>query len=268
MGNTLETVYVGEKPAIVVDSQGSGELALLLHGFAGSRKDWRLNIDSIADHFHAIAIDRRGFGDTGSYDGLYRYEDCTQDIIKVIRYFGFEKAHVVGVQAGARLAMDFAIRAPEYVDRLVIASSNSGAASMRKEDQEIVRKKFIEPFKQGKTYMDVINENGMSGFSPHCDPRAKDILMESITKVEMPSLLKFIEVQIGWDQKENLSKITAPTLLMRGVDDTLVPQEAIEEIHQAIVGSKSILVDGAGHNIHVEQPDKFNQIVLDFLRAA
>jgi len=62
-----------------------------------------------------------------------------------------------------------------------------------------------------------------------------------------------------------LSSIAAPTLLVWGERDLLVPLELGQALHQAIQGSRLVVVPGAGHNVMFERPEQFNRLVLDFL---
>ena len=93
---TKITHSIGPAPFISVDECGDGDLVILLHGIGGNKKNWIPNMESFSKHFKTVAWDARGYGDSDDYDGELNFDDFAGDLNKVIEYFSYEKAHIVG----------------------------------------------------------------------------------------------------------------------------------------------------------------------------
>jgi pimeloyl-ACP methyl ester carboxylesterase len=101
--------------------QGEGPLLLLLHGFPEFWYSWRHQIPVLAQHFHVVAPDLRGFNDSDKPEGVeqYRLHHLVEDVRGLLRFFGREKAILVGHDAGAFVAWAFAATYPEATGRLI-----------------------------------------------------------------------------------------------------------------------------------------------------
>lgn len=110
----LHGVHAGQGPALV-----------FLHAAVADRRMWNAELEAFAASHHVVAYDRRGFGETLPVDEPY---SLTQDLARVLDALGVQRATLVGCSQGGRVALDFALEAPERVERLVlVAPAVSGA---------------------------------------------------------------------------------------------------------------------------------------------
>jgi 3-oxoadipate enol-lactonase len=136
----VETVFVGPAPRIALSVHGNGPLVVFLHGIGGNRHHWREQLPIFATRYKAAAWDARGYGDSDDYAGPLDFGSFTQDLLRVLDFFKAQKAHVVGLSMGGRVARNFALRYPERVARLVLANTTPGFSAFT--PQEL--KKFVE----------------------------------------------------------------------------------------------------------------------------
>src|SRR5262245_20761873 len=114
----METVLVGPAPRIALTVHGNGPLVLFLHGIGGHRQHWREQIPIFATRFQAAAWVARGYGDSDDYTGPLKFNDVTADVLRVLDHLKQQKAHLVGLSMGGRIARNFALRYPDRVGRL------------------------------------------------------------------------------------------------------------------------------------------------------
>ena len=122
----LETVLIGPSPRIAVDHAGEGPLVVLMHGIGGNRRNWRDQMPVLAQKYHVVAWDARGYGDSDDYEGPLDFADFNRDLLRVIAHFG--AAPTLLVNNAARFGDDGvrAISAASALRRRPLASSPMG----------------------------------------------------------------------------------------------------------------------------------------------
>lgn len=257
---TLHTTITGPPDAPAV---------LLLHGFLGAASDWDETAAALADDFRCIAVDLPGHGESVALgDEAYTFEGTLAAIADTLDGLGVARCRVVGYSMGARLALGFALRAPERVARLVLESGSPGLktdeerAARRALDEQ--RAEWIERDLDGfldRWYrMDLF-----ASLKHHSDLRAalvakrrRNIPAEAARSLRgagtgrQPSL---------W---ADLERLAAPTLAVAGGRDRKYTDLAFE---MAVAGPPVMpVVVPAGHIVHAERPDLFTALIRDFLR--
>jgi len=272
---------------------GQGHPVLFLHGFSGSGLSWA-GIAGLGSRVRAIVPDLPGHGGTGWAEGrepdagagaagpVATAEDApadrrprasvertADDLATIVRRLGAERVDVVGYSMGARIALRLAVAHPEAVGRLVLEAPSAGiadpAARADRAAADAERARFVvsagieafaarweaEPLLAGEAALPA-------------DARARQA---AIRRSHMPLGLAASLVYAGQGAMEplheRLAAIVAPALVVAGSND---PARArAEEVAAAIPGARLALVPGAGHAPHLERPDRFHTLLLDFL---
>ena len=94
------TKRIGPAPHIAVDHMGSGDLVVFLHGIGGNKRNWHPNLAAFGQHWHAVAWDARGYGESDDYDGPLDFLDYSRDLARVLDHFQAAQAHIVGLSMG------------------------------------------------------------------------------------------------------------------------------------------------------------------------
>ena len=251
----LETVLVEPPPRLAVTVAGDGELVLFLHGIRGNRRNWAGQIEFFSPHFKAAAWDARGYGDSDDYDGALQFEYFTGDVLRVAEHFKAEKLHLVGLSMGGRIARNVALRAPERVQSLVLISTNPGFDAMSPESV----KRFVTE-RRSRTPQTLATLLG-SGASR----AAYQELLDSVARIHEVSYQKTLEASVAQDRAAPIEKIRVPTLVIAGEEDTVYPPELAAEMARRIPGAELLMLERTGHLANLEQPDKFNRAVFDFV---
>jgi len=261
------TTRIGPAPFLAVDHAGSGPLCVFLHGIGGNRRNWHDNLPAFAAHFHAVALDNRGYGDSDDYDGPLDYADFAADVVRVIDHFGAARAHLVGLSMGGRVAAEVFARFPKRVDRLVLADTHLGFANLSDAERaEFVRLRR-DPLLAGREPRDIAEPVARSLSGPNITPEAFGKLVDSISRLHKESYIKTIESSVANDRADLYSPITVPTLVVVGSHDPLTPPAMAREIAARIAGARLHVIEDAGHLSNIEQPEAFDRVVLEFLRS-
>lgn len=256
------------------DVEGSGPPVVLLHGFTGSRTTWYDFVAVAAKEFTTIAIDHIGHGRTASPASVerYRMDRAVDDLVEVVRTLGHERAAWMGYSLGGRTALQVTARHPEAVAALVTEGASVGLAT------EAERAARIEG---DESLARMIEDQGLETFVDHWGSISLwDSQKQTLSEAQRTALRQQRLAQRGvglanslrgmgtgsqsW-LGDRLTEIRVPVLLTAGKLDTKYVQIA-QEMADAIPDARVRFIEGGGHAAHLEQPQAFNSVVLDFLR--
>ncbi len=261
----MRTVVVGPTPRLALSVAGAGPLVVCLHGIGGHRQHWDDQLRVFGAHFTAAAWDARGYGDSDDYDGALAFADFSADLARVLDCFGAERAHLVGLSLGGRIARDFALRHPARVATLVLANTTAGFDTLTPDQVEAFIRSRREPLEAGRTPRELAQELARNLISPAAVPGAHARLLAAMAALRKDSYLKTIEASTREDRGARIEAIMAPTLVVTSDEDRLYPAALAEDMARRIPGARLAVVRGAGHLSNLEQPDAFNAAVLPFL---
>jgi 2-succinyl-6-hydroxy-2,4-cyclohexadiene-1-carboxylate synthase len=258
---------------IHLETAGSGEPLVLLHGFMGSTKSWTAHIPVFSQYYRVITLDLPGHGNTESPDDISHYtmKRCMDILWSVFQYLKIEKAHLLGYSMGGRVALSYAVTHPELIDTLILESSSPGLAEQSERDAraaaderlatEIERdglEKFIDYwqslplFDSQKNLPQSVRAELRAGRLNN-NPRGLANSLRGMGTGAQPSF---------WDA---LEKLNIPTLLIAGELDTKYTEIA-KKMVKLLPDAKVALFHGAGHTVHLERQEAFDKRVLEFLR--
>lgn len=263
----IATSRVGGTPGLAVDHAGGGPMVLFLHGIGGNRTNWHGQIEACRGSFHAVAWDARGYGGSDDYEGPLDFGDFAADAIRVLDHFGAERAHVVGLSMGGRIAQDLHARHPERVATLVLCGTRSDfTATMDPGTRADFIRMRQAPLLAGAEPADIADAVAGSLVGPNAGAAARARLRASVAALRKGSYLKTIEASLAFDRDADVERISAPTLLLYGEHDRLTPPELGRALHARIAGSRFAVIRDAGHLPNLERPEAFNAALLGFLR--
>ena len=217
--------------------KGRGEPLILLHGNGENCDYFAGQIDAFALYYHVYALDTRGHGKTPRGTAPFTIRQFADDLLSFMDAFGLEKANILGFSDGGNIAMIFAMRYPERVNRLILDGANL--------DVKGVRRSIQIPIEIGYRFAKLF-----AGKSE-----------EARLHAEMLGLM----VNDPNVRPEELSAIRAKTLVIAGTKD-MIKEEHTRLIADNIPDSRLVFIKG-DHFIANKCPDAFNRAVLEFLQA-
>ena len=266
--------------AVIVDglrwevrSRGTGSPVLVLHGFMGRGSSWGPQATALARQFRLVTVDLPGHGRSGIPVDPARasVERTADDLATILARHGWLPSHVVGYSLGARIALRLAATYPAAVRRLVLESPSAGFATER---ERAVRREGDE------ARATRLERDGLAAFVDEWErepvfashagmPPAAFARLRSERLRNRPAGLAASLRGAGHGSMEplldRLPGITAPTLVIAGaLDPTGCARAGV--VAAGIPGARLEIVAAAGHTPHLETPNVFRSLILDFLQ--
>ena len=263
----MPRVIVGDQ-VIYYEITGSGFPLVLIRGLGSSAAHWYKQISVFADHFSVLAFDHRGIGRSPQSTAF----GCTigsmaSDTIGLMDVLGIRRAHVLGVSMGGMIAQELAINYPERISGLVLVSTHCGGRLSVRPDlwvldrmQQWIATGKAQDFEMALTCL----------FTSETQQDHPDIIARfRETTHQFEPIGNTLKLQwqavIAHNAGERLAQIKAPTLLITGSKDILIPPGNAGILKEYIPNARKMIIEGGGHVVHMEQPETFNAEVLDFL---
>lgn len=243
-----------------------------LHGFTGSVNDWNEIIPSLRQNFHIIAIDLIGHGKSDSPEDLSYYpaESVIEQIHQTILYFTNNPVIIVGYSMGGRAALCFASKYPQMLKGLILESASAGIIeeNIRRERTENDEKlaEFIEahPLEEFVDYwINISLFNSQKNISEEKLEKIKKLKLKN-SKTGLANSLRGFSTGKMPSLFNDIRKVIAKTLLVSGEHD-LKYTGINAELVKIFPAANHIIIKNAGHNVHLEQPSSFINVINDFL---
>ncbi len=239
--------------------EGYGPAVLWLHGWTLDLQMWDLQARALRAEFRVIRLDRRGFGRSAGQPSL---EQDVADLSALCRFIGLERVAVVGMSQGARTALAFAQAAPAALSCLVL----DGPPNFQTTRSEVPMSHFRE----------LVRTQGMEAFRREWRRHPLTQLRSADQQVRA-MLEAMIDRYPGRDLKEPLSATTAirapaalesltlPVLIIHGDHETRSRAAAAKALADRLPDAERVVIATAGHMPNLDNPDRYNAIVRDFL---
>ena len=205
---------------------------------------------------------------------LYTLSDMAADTLAVMDELDIRRAHVVGVSMGGMIAQRVAIAAPERVLSLTSIMSSSGARGLPQPDSKILKVLFSQP--HGSSTDAVVDHSvrvfqavGSPGY-PIPEPEMRETVLAAVRRSHYPegTLRQSLAVMSDLTRVDQLPRIKAPTLVVHGKADPLVPYACGEDTARRISGATLVGIEGMGHDLPPEPVAQILDALIPHLNAA
>ena len=249
----MQDTYIGD--------EGKGFPLVLVHGFLGSSKMWKPQIDFFKDHFRIITPDLPGFGKSNKAKSHNNIQSIANLLINCLEEKKIHKFHLLGHSMGGMIVQEMAKKIGDKISKLVCYSTGPrgempGRFETVDESRENLQKSGLESMARNiaKTWF-IKGENAK--YFDVCIETGKQTSMEAVDN----SLVAFK----NWNGVDTLKNIKNETLIIWGDRDRSYNLEQVKTLEKNIKNSKLKIFENCAHNVHLEQPDQFNKTIRDFL---
>lgn len=235
---------------------GRGPAIALLHGWPLDLEYWDPLRALLEPQFTVLSFDRRGFGLSSGTPDIHRNVD---DLHALLHAAGIDRAVLVGMSQGARLALHFASHHPVRTRALVL----EGAPAVEAES-EIPLARYRELLaEQGLAALRTVMVQNPLLQLQTSDPRMHELLARVLGRY--PAL--DLQHQVPRARAPDLAAIHMPTLILNGIQDSAVRLAAGRKLQAAIVGAQRRELPGAGHLAALDDPPAYAEVVVAFCRS-
>ncbi len=245
------------------DEQGQGPPLLLIIGLGYASALWHRTRPVLAQRYSTIAFDNRGVGLSDVPPGPYSIAAMASDAAAVLDAAGVSSAHVFGISMGGMIAQEFALQYPARTRSLILGCTAAGGPSAVRAESKVTDVLFAR---------DMTPEQAREAILPYiydaATPREK---IDEDTRVRerwLPTPAGYmaqLQAILAWEGYSRIAQITAPTLVIHGKSDALVPPGNGELIAGRIPGATLILLEHASHLFLTDQTEQAHQAILEFL---
>jgi pimeloyl-ACP methyl ester carboxylesterase len=252
---------------IYVEQVGHGPDVLLIGGLGDTVESWQFQLDGLADRYRLTAVDNRGAGRTSMPEGPVTVKAMADDAAGVLRALDIPSAHVAGFSMGSAIGQELALRHPELVRSLVLVSTYARPDALFRAQLEFWRwlaevapseRAFLQAF---FTWV----------YTPraHADGTVGQFVEEALAFDHQQSVEAFqaqVDALLAHDTTDRLAQIAAPTLVISGGRDTILPPRFGRSVAKSIPGARFEIMEEESHQPFQEVPDDWNARVDAFWR--
>jgi pimeloyl-ACP methyl ester carboxylesterase len=247
---------------------GNGEPVIFIPGFGNGLWIWFKQIRFFAERFRTVVFDPRGISRSEKPEGSVTVAQLARDVEGLLAALGVESAHIVGASFGGFVAQEFALAYPERVRSLTLSCTSFGGPKHVMPSPETLQAMAST---KGLNTEERVRQNLLLAFSP-------DYLQNKMSEVEqiidlraanpVPeyAYIQQLQAAISFSTEERISAITAPTLIITGDADVIVPPMNSRNLAAKIPHAELRFVCGGSHTYFIEQADEFNELVSAFIR--
>lgn len=273
----VATLPAGSVRLHIEDSGGDGRPVVLIHGWPLSAMAWEQQVLVLQGAgYRVVTYDRRGFGRSDKPESGYSYDELADDLQRVLDHCQLQDVTLVGFSMGGGEVARYVARFGESLLHSVVFAAavppflmksvdnpdgplTPEAAQKSRRALELDRNAFFEQFTE-----DFYSANGVFLVTESQRREAVALCQQSAQAAALACMDAFGTT----DFREDLKRLTVPTLVIHGDADAIVPIEGSGlRTHQAVRHSQLVRVSGAPHGLNVSHAQAFNDALLTFLRT-
>ena len=249
-------------------TEGSGPPLLMIMGFAGSAHSWgEPFLEELGRHFTTIRLSNRGTGQSTKPTEQFTIRTMADDARNLLDVLGVQQPHVLGISMGGMIAQELVLAYPERVNGLVLGCTATGGPDHVAANPEVFALMAPTP---GLSREDMVRKAWPALCSPAFIESDRPFLEEMLRSgFENPTPLETIVKQMvaiqGFDASGRVGEIKAPTLVIHGAVDVLVPTANGKALAEKVPGAELRIIPGVAHMFFWEKPQDSAEIITEFL---
>jgi pimeloyl-ACP methyl ester carboxylesterase len=252
--------------------EGAGPPLLLIMGWIGHGGFWGEGfLAPLRSRFKVIRFSNRGTGRSDKPTSDVTIPMMAEDAAGLLRELGVPRAHVFGVSMGGMIAQELVLSHPDLVQGLVLGCTTCGfGRGPQATPQTMV---MLAQSNASTTPRDKVRQFLLAASTPEFVQKEAEGLLDWVMETfqEAPTPLESIGRQFAaitlFDTYERLPQVKAPTLIVHGDRDLLVPVGNADILHERIAGSRVRIIEGAGHMFFWERPEEATGAAIEFLTS-
>jgi pimeloyl-ACP methyl ester carboxylesterase len=238
---------------------GRGEPLIVIHGGGGDARTWRDNIIELAEKYTVYAPDLPGYGGSQALDGNYYIPELSRFLGSFASNLGLEKFHLVGHSLGGGVALDYALKSPQKIKKLVLVSS----LCLGREIAFWVRLFSIPAFLRSVGMLTISILRSIKWLAERLNPAGFIMPLSPASMTVGGNITTFKQQSLVLENR--LSEVAVPTLVVWGSRDPIVPVRHAYQAAKVIPDCRVKVFENRGHNVHRDALEEFSSTLSGFL---
>jgi pimeloyl-ACP methyl ester carboxylesterase len=247
---------------------GQGTPLVMIRGLGSNLDHWYAQAPTFAQYYKVMTFDNRGIARTNDPGGDYTVPMMAADTLGLMDALDLEQAYVMGLSMGGMIAQELAICHPNRIRGLVLVCTHCGGTEQVGPSAEVsalFKEMVFENTPEAKVKAaSTLFDRQTLEHSPEIPAYYSQVSLKHPAKAEI--LMKQWQAVLQHDTFDRLPQITAPTLVITGTEDLLIPPRNSKILAEKIPRAELRIIPGGGHQVLIEQPALCNEAILDFLR--
>ena len=246
---------------IYIDDIGSGFPLVLVHGYLGSSEMWNLQKEFLSKNFRVISPALPGFGESYKAQSLNSINAIAKFVFKCLDEKKIAEFHLMGHSMGGMIVQEMVKTSGDRIKKLIcFATGSIGDIPGRFETMDTTRERLK---KDG--LKETVNRVPKKWFVEGNKAKYYYLCEQAVKNISLQSADNALIAMKNWRGYENLKNIKQDTLIIWGDRDVSYNFDQVDTLKKNIPNSKLEIFKGCCHNVHLEEPQKFNEIVKNFL---
>jgi pimeloyl-ACP methyl ester carboxylesterase len=242
--------------------QGAGEPVLLIHGLGSSGRDWEHQLPALLPDYRVLCLDMRGHGKSEKPKGGYSVKAFAEDCLAFIAFMQLDKPHIVGISMGGMIAFQLATDQPDVPASLTIINSGPELIPRRPREYWLVAQRL---FFAHVLPLSAIAKGLAKTLFPKPEQRdIRETFESRWLENDRRAYLASLRALVGWGVADKLDRISCPVLVI-SADQDYTPVEKKREYVSHLGDARLEVIEDSRHGTPIDQADKFNALLLDFL---
>jgi len=254
---------------VCYDVKGKGFPLVMITGLSGNMDSWdpRL-IAGLSEKYSTVLFDNRGAGRTDAPKINYTIKMFADDTVRLMDNLKIKKAHIFGISMGGMIAQELTLNYPQKVEKLVLCSTHCGVSKSVPASPKVLS--VLISMTAGAKSEDIIRNMFSIAFTEDFIKNNPDYIRSAteramIAPITSDAFRRQLMATSVWDAYTRLPMIKAPTLVMAGKKDILIPPENAKILADRIPRANLVYFEKSGHSLYPHEPEKMLATLLEFL---
>ncbi len=256
---------------IYYEVHGAGDPLVLISGLGYDHWMWHRMAPGLAEHFQVIVFDNRGVGKTDKPTGPYTAQMLADDAAGLMEALGLSSAAVMGHSMGGFVAQALVLSRPEMVSKLILSATNFGGPRhipVTPEALAVLTDMESDPIERLRRGIVISTAPGFAEANPDLietwlEYRVQNPILPAPYQAQLAIGLALMAEEACFEHR--LKNVQAPTLILFGEHDKVVPPGNAELLDKEIPNSTVEILPNAGHFFPLEVPDEAAAVIVEFL---
>lgn len=261
----VDLYYEIHKP---LSDNPNAETIIFSHGLLWSGRMFANQVEAFRQNYRVVTYDHRGQGQSSVPDTGYDMDTVYEDAVALIEGMRLSPCHFAGLSMGGFVGMRLAARRPDLLRSLILMETTADPEPEENQGKYRLLNTIVRWLGTGPVVKPVMKIMFSQSFLNNPDRAAERKIWEAELKKNRRSITKAVNVVITREGvRDELDRITVPTLIMVGEEDVATVPEKARRIHEKIVGSTLVYIPKAGHSSSVEEPEAVSAAIATFLQG-